>query len=253
LRVVALDVANGGWIAVCSDDEPSVRAFSSLALAGKHYGDAVYYVDMPIGLTDGPSRIADAEARLYAPPSTVFNAPGLALVSRMEMHPDINHRDACDVHHSTYGQGISQQTYSLIPRIIEARRFRDTAGYTVREYHPEVTAAFLGGHTLSGIHRKKVLLGQLARMKLLVNRLTTEQFRCILTTRSIVDAIDAAMGVAAGLAILAEPDRAVHLGADEDQGMIWAWSPDVSPSAVGLDSQDDVDALIQFLFTGDGA
>lgn len=101
---------------------------------------AVVAVDMPIGLPDGPPRLADRLARQRLPPgrkSSVFPAPArLATVHSTHLEASAANREA------TGGSGLSIQAFHLVPKIVEVEVFLRTApGFDVVEAHPEVSFA----------------------------------------------------------------------------------------------------------------
>jgi predicted RNase H-like nuclease len=122
--VVALDGRDGGVVVAV------VRRLSEvLALT-----DGVVAVDIPIGLPDVPGqrRACDTEARraLGARRSSVFPAPS---------------RAALRAHRWSRELGLSKQSWSLVPKIVEAD---DVWCDRLHECHPELAFSHLAGGPL---------------------------------------------------------------------------------------------------------
>lgn len=119
-------------------------------------------VDIPIGLLAGERR-ADREARrvVGARRNSVFRTPPrpVAMASSYE-EANIRCRELV-------GQGISQQAWALVPKILEAERYRAAGGVGLFEVHPEVSWWAMAGsqlraskHTWNGLAHRRVLLGR---------------------------------------------------------------------------------------------
>lgn len=154
-RVVGVDAARAGWLAVVLED----GAFAGAALAPDlaallaRFPDAAAVVaDVPIGLPALGSRRADVAARRFvgARRSSVFAAPS---------------RAALEV--ETYAQAralqpsLSAQAFALRRAILDAERH----AAAVREGHPEVSFRALAGRPLA--FAKRTWNGQMLRRRLL--------------------------------------------------------------------------------------
>lgn len=126
------------------------------------FPDALFVVDMPIGLPDYGRRLADAAARrrLGARRSSVFPAPPRPLLAATSWEA------ACRIGRGLDGRRCSRQVWNLLPRIraVDALMTPEVQERVV-EGHPEVSfAAMAKGtglatskHTLAG-HRERVAL-----------------------------------------------------------------------------------------------
>ena len=104
------------------------------------------FVDIPIGLPDGPEgRECDRAARKalgYPRASSVFPAPALAVLGASD-YEDANRRSL-----EATGKKVSKQTFAIVPKIreVDALLRRDAkARRLVREIHPEVCFWALNG------------------------------------------------------------------------------------------------------------
>jgi predicted RNase H-like nuclease len=150
-RALGLDGCRAGWVGVLLldgavadvavlDDVPAARRWAEPGVIG---------VDMPIGLLDVAVRAADtaARARLPGRAASVFNAPPRTLVDAFVADPGMAYARADALARATTGRGISQQTWRLVPRIVEVDA-AVAAGVDLREVHPEVAFAELAGGPL---------------------------------------------------------------------------------------------------------
>jgi predicted RNase H-like nuclease len=163
VRVLGIDAWREGWVAVVLDEDGFVDALSAVALAPLVEMDAeaaVVGVDVPIGLPHAGERRADLEARHRVSPrgSSVFpTAPRPVLEAA-------SHAEATRLARALTGRGISQQTFALRLRILEAEAVA-ASDPRVREVHPEVSFRALAGRPLAG--RKKTWNGQADRVSVL--------------------------------------------------------------------------------------
>jgi predicted RNase H-like nuclease len=147
-RALGLDGCPDGWVAVLLADAAvdrvavlpdveSARAWGAAAAVG---------VDMPIGLLDIEPREADtaARARLPGRAASIFSAPPRTVVEAYAADPALTYADANGLARARSGRGISQQTWRLVPRILEVDRAVE-AGARLLEVHPEVAFAELAG------------------------------------------------------------------------------------------------------------
>ena len=149
IRVVGVDGARGGWVAVILRD----GAFETAAFApsleesiGLLEPLAVVAIDIPIGLPRTARawpRPADLEARrlLGARRSSVFLAPPRPVLE-CGTWDDANH-----LHRTLTGNGLSRQSWALFERIQEADAFASLHTNT-HEVHPEVSFHALAGAPL---------------------------------------------------------------------------------------------------------
>lgn len=112
---------------------------------------AMVVVDVPVGLTEGPPRPCDREARqvLGLRRSSVFTPPMRAMLG-------MESREAASRHGRgvRQGGGLSAQAWNIVPKIAEADRALAPAMQArVREGHPEVAFARLGGAPMAAAKR----------------------------------------------------------------------------------------------------
>jgi predicted RNase H-like nuclease/GrpB-like predicted nucleotidyltransferase (UPF0157 family) len=105
-------------------------------------GLEVVAIDIPIGLPDTGRRKADLLARTLLPvgrKSSVFPTPTRATAREATFL-----EASATSRRTTDGKGISQQSFGIVPKILEVDRFvRGGPPVTVLESHPEVTFAEL--------------------------------------------------------------------------------------------------------------
>ncbi|PSP86607.1 DUF429 domain-containing protein [Halobacteriales archaeon QS_1_68_17] len=171
---VGVDWAAGRWVAVALDGdggEVSVHP-TLLTVWHAHSGADLVLVDVPIGLPADGRRECDELAREYLGEraSSVFLTPVREAVSA-ESYAEASRRNR-----ERTGDGLSSQTWNILPRVREADVFlrefpaaRDgsAAGATVREAHPEVCFAAFAGEPLAtskhddgGVEERLAVLGR---------------------------------------------------------------------------------------------
>ena len=178
MLTLGVDGCPGGWLAAsarwpsgCAGGGPASLSWAvhpdlSRLLASPPAREAgLIVIDVPIGLSDGPPRPCDREARLRLGPrrASVFAPPMRAMLAM----PD---REAA----SAYGQGVrpgggvSAQSWNILPKIKEADAAM-TRGLQarVREGHPEVAFARLAGAPMP--QAKKTRAGRAARLRTLAD------------------------------------------------------------------------------------
>ena len=168
LSAVGIDGCRSGWVVAYRDGgEIRLTIVNQLSdLNGHLMPDASVMIDMPIGLTDGPSvRDCDALARERLRPhrsSSVFGVPARQ-VTRCLDYPEAN-----ALSRELSGKGISKQAFYLFPKIRELDDWLlscERRGHW-SECHPEVAFASLnGGEAL--LESKKTGAGGQLRRKLL--------------------------------------------------------------------------------------
>lgn len=144
--VLGVDGCRAGWVGVVwgsSTTRVEVAATIADLVRAAHVGRArlcVVGIDIPIGLPDTTSRLADRLARRRLPAgrtSSVFPAPTrLATAQTTQVEASAANREA------TGGTGLSIQAFHLVPKILEVDTFvRAGTPYPVVEVHPEVSFA----------------------------------------------------------------------------------------------------------------
>lgn len=159
---IGIDGEKRGWVAVTLNAEGFVDAacFRDFASLMSAYVDArVIAVDMPIGLCDHESRIADAAARaqLRGRASSIFNAPPRCALEA----PD--YATASRASFETLGKKLSKQSYMLFEKIREVDAF--IGDRRIHEVHPEVSFSLMKPGPLP--HSKKSWGGLMERLALL--------------------------------------------------------------------------------------
>lgn len=168
---VGLDWARKGWFGVVLKDngEPDTDLFPSILSVWKNHRDAErILIDIPIGLSVNGKRACDGEAKERLKPhrqNSVFWTPVREAIYAKKL------TDAKEINEE-YGFSISNQAWSIIPRIREVDELFDVfpeAIGTIRESHPEICFAALsedgpmehGKSTEEGLdERKEVLSGR---------------------------------------------------------------------------------------------
>jgi predicted RNase H-like nuclease len=164
VRVVGADACVGGWVAVALVAGRVARVWfgASLgALLADEPAATVVGMDLPLGGVSDGWRSADREAKrllgvqhakvFAVPPRTVWEAPTYAAANAQ-----------C---RAITGAGLSVQAYRLVPKMLEAERYRDAGPHALYEIHPELVFASLAGGLLP--YGKKTWNGQASRRALL--------------------------------------------------------------------------------------
>jgi predicted RNase H-like nuclease len=166
-RAIGADGCRGGWVVVTlvggRVDEVEVVDRLGPALAAAR-PDAVG-IDMPIGLTDVPTREADRAARalLGRRASSVFSAPLRVVVDAYVAGEVTTHAAATALAVATTGKGMSVQAWGLVPKVAEVDAVI-AAGWEAAEVHPEAAFATLAGSPVerktswAGLERRRELL-----------------------------------------------------------------------------------------------
>jgi predicted RNase H-like nuclease len=171
MLVAGVDGCRAGWIVVTAEADDDLLTLRSVNVVSS-FKDvlastlicAAVAVDIPIGLSAGPSRQADLLARrLLAPKrsSSVFPPP-----LRAVLYCD-DYRQACDASATICGKRLSKQAFNITPKIREADVAIWPAGQSrVVEAHPELAFCRLnGGRPMA--HNKKTAIGSAERALLL--------------------------------------------------------------------------------------
>lgn len=161
-RVVGVDGAPYGWVAVALDEDclASVARFRTFQDVLDEFADAeIVAVDIPIGLASRGRRSPDHAAKDFLAPhgSRVFEtAPRAVLEAR-------TYAAALARLRADEGRGFSAQSYALRDKIFEVDECARSDD-RVREVHPEVSFAALAERALG---RKKTPEGHADRASLL--------------------------------------------------------------------------------------
>ena len=153
-----VDGCKAGWFCISMDPSGAVGwfLFESLGelVAMANDGDRIF-VDIPIGLGDGPEeRLCDREARRRLGPSrssSVFPAPVRAALDARD------YEEAKRISLAARNKSLSIQSWSILPKIREAdalMRGSAKAKAMMREVHPEICFWALAGENPMR-HKKK--------------------------------------------------------------------------------------------------
>jgi predicted RNase H-like nuclease len=164
LRAVGADACVGGWVAVALVAGRVARVWAGPSLPevlADQPASTVVGVDLPLGGVADGWRTADREAkrRLGAQHSKVFAVPPRPIWDE-PTYAAANAR--C---RALTGAGLSVQAYRLVPKMLEAERYRDAGPHELYEIHPELVFVSLAGALLP--YGKKTWNGQTARRALL--------------------------------------------------------------------------------------
>jgi predicted RNase H-like nuclease len=155
-QLIGVDGCAGGWIAASRDAQGAlswrrVDAFEDLFARAC---PSVVAVDVPIGLPERGARECDVEARrlLGVRRSSVFPAPIRPTLTAT------SHAEASGMRRQVEAKGVSIQTWSIMPKIVEIDCFlRAQVAWrnVVREVHPEVSFFFLNGNRPMALAKRK--------------------------------------------------------------------------------------------------
>ena len=138
---VGVDGCKQGWVAVRLDDDGFVEAVlePSIGELLATWPDAVFGVDIPIGLASTGWRDADVAARaaLRGRASTVFLTPPRPALTA----PD--YVAACAESRRLTGKAFSRQAWALRKKILEVDAFLGDA--RIHEVHPELSFQEMAG------------------------------------------------------------------------------------------------------------
>jgi len=165
--VAGADACRGGWCVVTLpvEGEATVEVVDRLAKIAARQAKGrlgAVGVDIPIGLSDGPPRKCDVEARalLGDRRSSVFPAPVRAVLGARSYEAALARSRAAS------GVGLSKQAWNLVSKITEVDRLLDpTRQGRIFEVHPEVAFARLHGVPMA--HPKKGRPGRDERLAVL--------------------------------------------------------------------------------------
>lgn len=165
-RIAGVDGCPFGWVVAIESDSAIEVTIVQSAREILALGADVFAVDIPIGLTEGPSRRCDLLARRLLGPkrgASVFPAP-----LRSALLPT---RIAADrVSRALSGKGVSAQSFGIYRKVKEwdeyLREVPSDAGNRVWEVHPEVCFWWLNGRQPI-LESKKTQVGLARRLGLL--------------------------------------------------------------------------------------
>lgn len=164
VRAVGADATRGGWVAVSLVDGVVERMWKAASLdlmLADEPPSTVVGVDIPLGGTANQWRTADLAAKrfLRAQHARVFMVPPRPVWDE----PDFV--DAALRCERLTGKRFSIQTFGLLPRMLQAERYRDTDRHELYEVHPELVFAALAGAPVAA--NKKTPDGERVRRSLL--------------------------------------------------------------------------------------
>ena len=165
--VAGADACRGGWCVVTLpvEGDATVEVVDRLAKVATRQAKGqlgAVGVDIPIGLSDGPPRKCDLDARalLGDRRSSVFPAPVRPVLGAR------SYEAALARSREAGGVGLSKQSWNLVPKIAEVDRLLDpTRQGRIFEVHPEVAFARLHGVPMA--HPKKSRPGRDERLAVL--------------------------------------------------------------------------------------
>jgi predicted RNase H-like nuclease len=165
--VAGADACRGGWCVVTlpTDGDATVEVVDRFAKVASRQAKGqvgAVGVDIPIGLSDGPPRQCDIDARalLGDRRSSVFPAPVRPVLRARSFDQALARSRAAS------GVGLSQQSWNLVPKIAEVDRLLDpTRQGRIFECHPE--AVFAAVHGIPMAHPKKGRPGRDERLAVL--------------------------------------------------------------------------------------
>ncbi|WP_299968724.1 DUF429 domain-containing protein [uncultured Roseobacter sp.] len=139
--MAGIDGCKDGWVAVVAEDGDFGTA--TLCHRAKLFDLLseikvdLAVVDIPIGLSEGPSgRLVEHALRRQLPgrKSSVFNSP-----CRQATY-EADYESASNTNRAVVGVGLSQQTWALVPKIVEADCvIRQFGQKRIKEGHPEMS------------------------------------------------------------------------------------------------------------------
>jgi predicted RNase H-like nuclease len=177
---VGVDGCRAGWLCVARSGN-LFRAWISPDLASalaRATPDAVFGIDMPIGLARTGARRCDDAARAFLGwprSSSVFSAPVRGALQ------GTTYVDVCRLHRRIDGRAVSRQAFGLFNKLREVDallRLHPQTATRVFEVHPEVSFALWRGRPMT--HGKKSPQGRRERKALIKAR-----------WRKLVDRLDA--------------------------------------------------------------
>jgi predicted RNase H-like nuclease len=144
--VLGVDAYKSGWVALALRDGAveGCQLYGDISeLIRDHPAARIIAVDIPIGLPEKDSRLADVEARRFVGPrrSSVFPTPPRAILEAP------TYDEALALAQALGGPGISRQSFALAPKILEVDAAASSDDRIV-EVHPEVSFRAMAGHPI---------------------------------------------------------------------------------------------------------
>jgi predicted RNase H-like nuclease len=164
VSVIGVDAYPLGWVAVELRDGVFARASLASTLfeiVTNSSGAAVIGVDIPLGMLPDSWRAADTAAADQLGPrrSSVFKVPPRSVWQQTDF------ATANRVCRELTGSGLSRQSWSLRPKLLEANAIWERHPGLLFEAHPEVSFRAMAGSPLT--FAKKTWSGQAKRRELL--------------------------------------------------------------------------------------
>ncbi len=152
--IAGVDGCKGGWIAVYEDTDSGKLDCRVEKMFGKMMAKreiAVVAVDMPIGLSEDGKRACDTAARrvLGKRHSSIFSAPAKEVIDCFRSVDAKAWKERGTYQRVNAKNGLSKQSYNLVPKIAEVALYVDThrkEGRRIYEAHPEVSFAAMKAH-----------------------------------------------------------------------------------------------------------
>jgi predicted RNase H-like nuclease len=173
--IVGVDACPIGWVATIIDNDgirtETYEEFETLD--GTHDDADRILVDIPIGLPEDERRQCDEGARdlLGSRGLSVFYPPCRSVIE-LESYEAANQK-----HREQIGHGLSQQAYSIGPKIMQVNAVvGEQYDGLVRESHPELCFAALNGQPIA--YSKSSTRGRKLRMKLLEREFDDAEALC---------------------------------------------------------------------------
>ncbi|HEY6248357.1 MAG TPA: DUF429 domain-containing protein [Candidatus Angelobacter sp.] len=162
--VAGVDGCKNGWVVVSqkADAQPAIQIVSQFAnLVRDRY--SLIVVDIPIGLLDQGTRLADCAARraLKGRACCVFTAPLRPMLACQD------YAKGKEVRRQIDGKGLTKQAWAIVPKIAEVdRSITPESQSRIKEGHPEVSFTQMnGGEPV--LESKHTMEGRQARIRLL--------------------------------------------------------------------------------------
>jgi len=176
VKVVGVDRCRGQWITASLTQSVTDPAWQLAWQLGDHFLQVadptahVIGVDIPIGLADSGTRLADLEARAALPGwarSRVFLTPPREVVTRCGQ---LDNTAVQELSRSLTGGGVSKQALALAPAILDVDKALAASHHLQEvtiEVHPELSFAAMCGvpalpakKTAQGVGQRVTALGR---------------------------------------------------------------------------------------------